>query len=691
MVHLRLALLRYLIFFAVLLCVVPANGVEIDVDLEQELDRYIQLIDDNKEAEAGALLQQLKLSDANNPAISSRVRLLGYLITDSYYKTDIEVNNEAETKALLQQMLQLAEVTDNPNVLSEIYATELELLLFQNKLDDAILKADVLVELLPLTTDLRIAYFGHNVLGRLFRADSQYEQALQHFISGMDVISKTNDRFTVRRRAFLNFNMARVHAELKNWPQARQLTEQLVDDAIKYQHLDMLPDFYLLLGYIAGIEKRLEDAIKFDTLGLEAALASDKQRLALTFENNIAVTHIDLKQYGRAKAILERAMQRAISIDNEYSRQLSLLNLGYIRVLEGEHDAGIEQIKASMDYFRQHATKVDFESYYDSLSNAYAVAGRYQEQADLLLERMALREDIRTTVREARLNDLQNRYDTKAKTQQITILEHENTLKAQLLENKQLQQKLTLLFVILMLFAAGALYSLYRKVRQSNKKLYETNQQLAIQSQRDPLTGLFNRRALHEHMQGRAKNRRENDKDATLTGILMLDIDFFKRINDHYGHSAGDAVLIEVSQRLVESCREQDLVVRWGGEEILLLLDNISLEQVPIFIKRILNIVADRPIQYEQHKINITVSGGFIHLPFANISEEELDWEKVMQIADMALYLSKANGRNQVCMINGLKVSFAIAETLLYSDLTGAIREQMIEVATVTGPGGNVS
>ncbi|WNO62234.1 diguanylate cyclase [Rheinheimera sp. MMS21-TC3] len=693
MMHIKLFTLRYLIAFAFLFCFLPLGATGVDVELEQELERYIQLIDDNKEAEAGDLLQQLKLSygNANNPAVASKARLLGYLITDSYYKTDIDVKNEAETDALLQQMLQLTEVTDNPNVLTEIYATELELLLFQNKLDDAILKADVLVDLLPHTTDLRIAYFGHNVLGRLYRADTQYELALQHFISGMDVITQTNDKFTLRRRAFLNFNMARVHAELKNWSQAKQLTEQLVRDAIKYQHLDMLPNFYLLLGYIAGIEQRLEDAIQFDTLGLEAALANGNKRLALTFENNLAVSHIDLKQIEQAKTILERAKQRAISIGNEYSRQLSLLNLGYIRVLEGEHDAGIEQIKASMDYFRQHATKVDFESYYDSLSDAYAVAGRYQEQADLLLERMALREDIRTTVREARLNELQNRYDTKAKAQQITILEHENTLKAQLLENQQLQQKLTLLFVILMLFAAVALYSLYRKVRQSNKKLSETNQQLAIQSQRDPLTGLYNRRALHEHMEVRSKKRRENDSESTLTGILMLDIDFFKRINDHYGHSAGDAVLIEVSKRLLESCREQDLVVRWGGEEILLLLDNISLEKVPIFIKRILNKLAEAPVQYEQHRINVSVSGGFIHLPFANISEQELDWEKVMQISDMALYRSKANGRNQVCMINGLNVNFATAETLLYTDLTGAIREGLIDVATVTGPGGNVN
>ena len=109
------------------------------------------------------------------------------------------------------------------------------------------------------------------------------------------------------------------------------------------------------------------------------------------------------------------------------------------------------------------------------------------------------------------------------------------------------------------------------------------------------------------------------------------------------------------------------------------------------FVGRIMHAIADTPITYEQHHIAVSASGGFIHLPFAGISEDKLDWEKVMQIVDMALYLSKAHGRNQVCLINDLKVPFEQAEALLYTDLSGAISDGMLDVTTISGPGGPVS
>jgi diguanylate cyclase (GGDEF)-like protein len=150
-------------------------------------------------------------------------------------------------------------------------------------------------------------------------------------------------------------------------------------------------------------------------------------------------------------------------------------------------------------------------------------------------------------------------------------------------------------------------------------------------------------------------------------------------------------VLIEISRRLVDTCREQDVIVRWGGEEVLLLLDNIVPGQIPGFIQRILQAITDTPVKFEKHQIQVTASGGFIHLPFAGISEEKLNWEKAMQIVDMALYLSKAHGRNQVCMINDLKVGFSEAEALLHTDLSGAIHAGMLDVTSITGPGGTVS
>lgn len=677
------ALTRFLLLACLLLCAAVVAS-EVDPKLEQALDNYVQLSQTDTE-NATTLLQHLAQTEAENIALQSRARLLSYLTTNAY---DPAAPEKAE--AYLQQLLSIAKITEDADTLTEVYGTQIELLLYQRKFNEAIVNADQLQHYLQRANDARIRYYFNALLGRLYTNDGQYSQALQHYIAALEAVMETNNEATIRRRTFLNLRIAQVHAELKNWPQARTLTQSTLDESIKYRLNSFLPELYLLQGYIASFEKRFEDAIRINRQGIAAALQNDDEATALTFENNLGAAYIELAQYASAKAVLLQALERAERLKDEYSQQLLQMNLGYIRVMAGEHRAGIDQMKAAMQYFSKNASKAEYEPYYEWLAKAYAAAGQYQLQAQTLLEQMALQEEIRSADRESRLNELQNRYDTKAKAQQITILEQENSLNAQLLENKQLQQKLTLLFVLLMLFAAISLFQLYRKVRQSNRKLYETNKQLAFQSQRDPLTGLYNRRALQQHMVQRSQKRRQQDAKPSLTGLLLLDIDFFKRINDHYGHSAGDAVLIEISARLVATCREQDLVVRWGGEEVLLLLDNIMPAQISGFIQRILQAIADTPVQYEQHSINVSASGGFIHLPFAGVSEQQLDWEKVMQIVDMALYLSKANGRNQVCMINDLKVSYTAAESLLYTDLTGAIRAGMLDVTTITGPGGAV-
>lgn len=665
-----------------------AHASDIDLKLEQQLDKYVELSQNDTKTSL-ALIKQLAETSINNPALQSRARLLGYLSTNAYFDKDVELSNK-----LLQQLLKIAAETDNQNIRSEAFATKLELLMFQQKLNDAVIHSEQAELALEQATDPRVRFYSHNVLGRLFQIDNKYEKSLQHYIAALDAVSETDNAAKLRRRIFLNYNIALVHTELKNWSESRQITEQLIADSIKYQLNNSLPQLYLLLGYISNAEKNFTEAIKIYEQGLEVVVKANIESLELVFENNIGSAYIELEQYAAAKKVLLKALPLAEKLNDEDLRHLIKMNLGFIKVMDGEHAEGIAQMQTNLAYFEHNGTKSQYESFYEWLPKAYAAAGMYQQQVESLLVQMQLREDVLYSDREARLNELQNRFDNKSKAQTILLLEQENKLKAELLTNKQLQQKLMLLIVLLILFTGVGLWQLYRKVRRSNLKLNETNKQLALQSQRDALTGLYNRRALQQHMARRSKQgRREKDKDTNqcLTGILLLDIDFFKRINDQYGHNVGDAVLIELSQRLQATCRTEDLIVRWGGEEILLLLNDISVSKIADFIQRILQVITEQPVEFKKHSINVTASGGFIHLPFSGVSEELLNWEKVLQIADMALYLSKANGRNQVSMINGLRVSFEQAESLLYTDLASAIRQKMLDVSTVSGPGGSVS
>jgi len=157
----------------------------------------------------------------------------------------------------------------------------------------------------------------------------------------------------------------------------------------------------------------------------------------------------------------------------------------------------------------------------------------------------------------------------------------------------------------------------------------------------DQLTGLYNRRYLEEILDKiSASAVREN----SLLGILMLDVDYFKKVNDTYGHDAGDKVLVELARTMVNSVRESDFVVRFGGEEFIIILQNVKDE------KGILKVAEKIRESFANTKINIngktltkTVSIGVAVFPI----DTDKIWEAI-KCADLALYEAKETGRNKV-------------------------------------------
>lgn len=243
-----------------------------------------------------------------------------------------------------------------------------------------------------------------------------------------------------------------------------------------------------------------------------------------------------------------------------------------------------------------------------------------------------------------------------------------------------------LLLGVVALFATVFVFIMYRKAQKANLRLKAANSLLADQSLKDPLTGLWNRRALQKEMDERQKHGERRDAAIQSDGLILLDLDFFKRINDKYGHGAGDAVLAEVSRRLQMICRDSDKLIRWGGEEFLFLVRNVDDENLKELSERILNELAKKPVRYEGYEIPVTTTIGFIRLPFSGVSEKQMDWEKVLQVADMALYMGKAHGRNRACGVTELHVSYEEAQAILETDLSEALSNKWISMETIEGP-----
>ena len=187
-----------------------------------------------------------------------------------------------------------------------------------------------------------------------------------------------------------------------------------------------------------------------------------------------------------------------------------------------------------------------------------------------------------------------------------------------------------------------------QQLEKANRLLRQSNEQLDVATRRDPLTHVSNRRDLRDWL--------ERHEQAILSApetmrerlvFFMIDIDHFKRINDDYGHRVGDQVLVSFADRLRRLCRDQDLLVRWGGEEFLLVARGIGVEAAATVAERVRKAIADRPVVLDDgHNLTLSCSIGFAPWPFHLEWTSLGDCEQSMHLADRCLYAAKTGGRN---------------------------------------------
>ena len=169
-------------------------------------------------------------------------------------------------------------------------------------------------------------------------------------------------------------------------------------------------------------------------------------------------------------------------------------------------------------------------------------------------------------------------------------------------------------------------------------ELIHSREELRVQSMRDALTGLWNRTAFFDLFK-RELDRAERTQGQT--GLLLLDLDNFKRINDTIGHLAGDTVLQEAARRLKQTIRSYDFVGRYGGEEFFILLPGCDKDQLCQRSETIRTVICNEPFPLNNGEIGVTLSIGAVVAPTTAGSI----WD-VLAVADVALYRAKTAGRN---------------------------------------------
>jgi diguanylate cyclase (GGDEF)-like protein len=414
--------------------------------------------------------------------------------------------------------------------------------------------------------------------------------------------------------------------------------------------------------------------------GHALAVRANAPRLQAQLLNNLSDEYSKLGRYAEAL----RAADQALAIVRRYQdlrierlliNNAGIAKIGLGRIAEGRQDMArvLELWEGSGETARKAETLQEF-------GEALARAGDVRGALDLYHRERALSAELMRANRSAALKELQARNDADARERDIELLARDNALKSVELGNRALMTRIGWLIAAVAALAGVLVALLYRRVRETHRRLSASHKLLQVQSERDPLTDLANRRHFQAVM-ARSGAERHGFEGA----LLIIDIDHFKRINDEHGHAAGDRVIVEVARRLADAVRADDLVVRWGGEEFLVLAPRAAPDQAEQMAERVLRSIGSVPVDIGAGAVRVTVSIGYARFPLQP-SYAMVSWEQAINLADMALYTAKNQGRNRAIGIASTTASDREALRGIEADFERAWQEGRVTLNQLEGP-----
>ena len=429
---------------------------------------------------------------------------------------------------------------------------------------------------------------------------------------------------------------------------------------------------------LAGRGGNKQAQLQFQLRGLEFAQKAGAVRQVAHAQVNLSDYYMHSGDPARALEMARTALPVVLRFKDRNMERLARHNMAVALVRLHQIDAAKREM-AQVEILRQGLQdSAGRARELRELGEAMAESGQPREAIAVFHEERALTAKANERAREAALEALRLKYDSARSERDLELLQRDRSLKDQELANSRLAQQVGIAVGVLLglLVVLGGV--MVRRVQVANKKLKANEALLRAQSERDPLTELANRRHFLAVMEQQAANQFDG-------ALLMVDIDHFKHVNDRHGHAAGDIVICEVARRISHAVRQQDLVVRWGGEEFLVFAPGVAQSQLHGLAERILFGVGAQPIKTEDGPLNITVSIGFAHFPLPPM-RLALHWEQAVNWADMALYTAKSQGRNRAMGIATVDAQDTDTLQQIEADFDAACSSQRVSLQQILGP-----
>ena len=374
---------------------------------------------------------------------------------------------------------------------------------------------------------------------------------------------------------------------------------------------------------------------------LEHAKRSSSNKWLAGALSNLGDSYLKVREFSESLKYTKQALALLVRWRGSSREQIARFNEGIAYIGLGNIKAGekitedvvaealkSENLVDAKGYLQEYAETLEKSGY---LMMAIQVYHRYDKVSEKYMD----------IARQRAFVEVSAKFDDERRSRELELLRRDNALNASVLNAQRLRQQLIIAAALFIACICGALLWAFARVKKANDLL-------RFNGERDPLTGLHNRRYFNEQVLN-------TDGACPIDGcVLLADLDHFKRINDTYGHPAGDAVLATLSRRLAAALRESDKLVRWGGEEFLSVLHSITPEQANATVERLLHAVRRDPIIWNGEAIHCTISIGYACFPMA-LASTDISLSSAISLVDKALYVAKRRGRDRACLIGSIR------------------------------------
>jgi diguanylate cyclase (GGDEF)-like protein len=412
-----------------------------------------------------------------------------------------------------------------------------------------------------------------------------------------------------------------------------------------------------------------------------ARLGGNKHQIVVGMAN-IADYYLQHGDFQTAYELSQKALPLARDANDLSAQSVAIANTGLALIGMKRKDDGLPMMRESASIDERSGTATNISDSQFELGGYLERAGYLDDALVAFHQYRQLSDELRQQDRQRALIELQESFANDGRQHELDMLSREGKLKDEEIRHHglQIKQWTAAGFASLLLLAVVAV--LARRLRVRNQMLSVSNEQLRIQAQIDPLTGLSNR----HHLQAVMAERPGRGLEGTL---YLIDVDHFKQINDECGHAGGDTVLVEIARRLRHTLRDDDVIVRWGGEEFLVLVRPLPQAEAEALAQRLLCALADAPVMHEGRPVPVTASIGFGLFPMRTSTPQtdlDVNWERAISLVDTAMYMAKAHGRNGACSILRVDAPSAAEVERIVEQLEKSVREGRVELRFQHGP-----